>query len=165
MPKDEGHTETATRGGLSPKPSQKLVIFTCMDCRIDPMEMFGVEIGAAHVLRNAGGVLTDDVIRSMMLSQRLLGTDRIAVVQHTECGLSDLDEAAIAAEVRADIGVELPFKLGGFTDVEESVRTTMTALRRNPLLPHRTAIEGYVYNVRTGVLRAVPEALARSVDL
>src|SRR3984885_1755133 len=103
-------------------PSKHVVVVTCMDSRIDTFRIFGLDSGEAHILRNAGGLVTDDVLRSLVISQRLLQTREIVLVHHTNCGLQRTDEPALRAEIAADTGHELPYALGAFTDLDEAVR-------------------------------------------
>ena len=146
--------------GLGPAPAEHLAIVTCMDCRIDPLaEAFGVKLGDAHVMRNAGGVVTDDVIRSLAISQRKLGTRRVMVVHHTTCGMEGLDGDAFAAELAADAGgVAPPFAIGGFADVEADVRAGVRAIRASPYVPFTDQVSGHVYDVETGDLREIAGA-------
>jgi carbonic anhydrase len=143
------------RGELPPPPSLGIVIVTCMDCRIDPVASLGLEIGQAHILRNAGGLITDDVIRSLALSQHKLGTREVVVIQHTNCGLHGLSDEEVRTELAAEAGTEPPFEIGGFDDLERSVRAGMERLRTSPFLPHRELIRGFVYDVSDGRLREV----------
>jgi carbonic anhydrase len=136
-------------------PVRRVVIVTCMDARIDPAAALGLRPGDAHVLRNAGGIVTDDVLRSVTLSQRKLGTVEVAVIQHSGCGLLGLDDAAVVAAIEADTGAAPGWAPGGFADLDGSVRDGVAALRAAPYLPHRDAVRGFVYDVATGRLREV----------
>jgi carbonic anhydrase len=127
-----------------------------MDARLDPVRALGLREGEAHVIRNAGGVATDDAVRSLVISQRLLGTESIVLVHHTDCGMEGLDEDAVHADLRAETGLDPTFALMGFEDVEEDVRRTAASLRASPFIPHRDDIRGFVYEVETGRLREVP---------
>jgi len=142
-------------GGLAAPPERRLVVLTCMDARIDVLPALGLRLGQAHVLRNAGGLVTDDVVRSLVLSQRRLGTREILVMAHTSCGLQDLDEAALHHEVVAATGQRPALLFGAFTDLDEVVRTGVDRLRCTPALPHRDAIRGAVFDVATGRVREV----------
>ena len=124
-----------------------------MDSRIDVFALLGLESGDAHVLRNAGGVVTDDVLRSLTLSRRLLGTEEILVVQHTRCGVHRLDESALKAEIEAS-GAEVPFAFGSFADIAESVRNSIRLLAGNRLLGKGT-VRGAIYDVDSGRLEEV----------
>ena len=136
-------------------PKLGVAIVTCMDTRIDPARMFGLEPGDAHVLRNAGGVVTDDVIRSLLLSQRFLGTRAVMLIHHTRCGVLGLSDDTVKAELREEVGFRPPFALEGFTDLDVAVRESMARIRHSPFLPHRQAVRGFVLNVDDGRLREV----------
>lgn len=146
---------TFDAGALAAPPVKKVAVVTCMDARIDVHAMLGLGLGDAHVIRNAGGVVTNDVLRSLLLSQRLLGTEEILVIQHTSCGLHGLDEDAVRAEIARDTGNEPSFPFLGFEDLEDSVRTSIDKLSADPLLPHGSSARGFVYDVRTGRLTEV----------
>ncbi|WP_434451606.1 beta-class carbonic anhydrase [Lentzea sp. E54] len=142
----------------SPKPSLQVAILTCMDSRIRVFEIFGLKQGEAHVLRNAGGVVTDDAIRSLALSQRKLGTREVLLVHHTNCGLEMVTEDDFKDELEADTGLRPTWAVEAFKDVEQSVRGSMARLRRSPFIPHTDKIRGFVYDVHTGELREVDAA-------
>jgi carbonic anhydrase len=141
--------------GVPTPPRLRLAIVTCMDSRIDPFQIFGLERGDAHVLRNAGGVVTDDVIRSLILSQRYLGTEGVMLIHHTRCGAHGLSEDAVKAELQAETGIRPPFAFEGFTDVDADVRQSMARIRQSPFLRHRQAVRGFVLDVDDGSLREV----------
>jgi carbonic anhydrase len=127
-----------------------------MDTRIDPFQLFRSQPGEIHTIENAGGLVTDDVIRSLLISQRYLGTRRVAVVMHTDCGLLGLDSAAEAKAIFNELGVELPFILGGFDDLEHQIAESVRMVRTTPLLPHRDNVAGYIFDVDTQRLSEVP---------
>jgi carbonic anhydrase len=141
--------------GPSAQPSRRLAIVTCMDCRIDPLSGFGIAVGEAHVLRNAGGAVTDDVIRSLAISQRKLGTREVMVVRHTGCGMAGLDADAFTAELAADAGVAPPFAIEAFGDLEAAVRDAVRRVRESPFVPFTDAVSGWVYDIDAGALRPV----------
>lgn len=136
-------------------PSMHATVVTCMDSRIDTFRIFGLESGQAHILRNAGGIVTDDVLRSLVLSQRLLKTREVILVHHTNCGLHNLDEDALRADIAADTGAEPPYTFGSFSDVDEAVRRAVKRVREHAALPHRDHVRGFIYEVETGHLREV----------
>ncbi len=136
-------------------PSRNLAVVACMDSRLDVERLLGLEPGDAHVLRNAGGVVTDDVIRSLTLSQRALGTREVVLVHHTRCGLAGVDEAAFRRDLQAEIGVAPTWSVETFDDVEDDVRQSMARVRRSPFLPHTDHVRGFVYDVDTGLLHEV----------
>lgn len=136
-------------------PTMHLTIVTCMDSRIDTFRIFGLESGQAHILRNAGGLVTDDMLRSLVLSQRLLQTREIILMHHTNCGLHHADEDALRATIASEVGAAPPYPFGAFRDVDASVRTSMTRVREHRFLPHRDQVRGFVYEVEDGHLREV----------
>jgi len=143
------------KGELPSAPSKRLAVVTCMDARIVPLRALGLEEGDAHVIRNAGGVVTDDVIRSLTVSQRKLRTIEVMVVMHTRCGMHGLADAEFRDEVQADAGQRPPWSSGGFPDLEQAVREGAARLRTSPFLPHTDQVRGFVYEVETGRLREV----------
>jgi carbonic anhydrase len=145
--------------GLSPRPRRKVAVLSCMDTRIDLFPMLGLERGDAHIIRNAGGLVTDDAIRSLSASQRLLGTDEIVVVMHHGCGLQGASEDAFAQALAAD-GVLPTWRLGAFDDVEATLRHSLSRLRASPELPAREHIRGFIFDPETGALLEVQAAAA-----
>jgi carbonic anhydrase len=137
------------------EPSLRLAIVACMDSRLDLFAAFGLEPGQAHLLRNAGGVVTDDVIRSLAISQRRLGTREIALVHHTDCGMQKVTDDGFRAELQEDTGVAPSFAIESFTDLDADVRQSIERVRRSPFVPYRDAVRGFVYDVDTHRLREV----------
>ena len=142
-------------GGLAVKPARRLAIVTCMDSRMDIFAMLGLANGEAHVIRNAGGVITDDVIRSLCLSQRKLGTREVILVHHTDCGLQTVTEDAFKAELESELGVKPWWALESFSDPYADTRQSMRRLEMTPFVPHKDHIRGFVYDVDTGRLHEV----------
>ena len=140
--------------GLSPRPRRKVAVLSCMDTRIDLFPMLGLERGDAHIIRNAGGLVTEDVIRSLSASQRLLGTEEIVVVMHDGCGLHGASEDEFAKQLSAD-GVLPTWRLGAFDDVEATLRHSLERLRGCPELTARDQIRGFVFDPERGELREV----------
>jgi carbonic anhydrase len=140
---------------LDVRPRRRLVIVTCMDSRLDVFNALGLQEGDAHILRNAGGVITDDVIRSLAVSQRRLGTHAVMLIHHTDCGLQSLTDDGFRAELQAATGVAPAFAIESFTDVEADVRQSILRVRRSPFVPHRDHVRGFVYDVDTHALREV----------
>ncbi len=138
--------------GLEPRPRRKVAVLACMDTRIDLFPMLGLERGDAHIIRNAGGLVTEDAIRSLSISPRLLGTEEIVVVMHEDCGLHGASEDAFAQTLAAD-GVLPTWRLGAFADVEATLRDSLKRLRASPELPARDGIRGFVFDPETGALR------------
>ncbi|MEV6910981.1 carbonic anhydrase [Amycolatopsis sp. NPDC051071] len=139
----------------SPRPSLQVAILTCMDARIRVFEIFGLLQGESHVLRNAGGVVTDDMIRSLALSQRKLGTREVLIVQHTECGLSMVTEDDFKDELEEATGLRPTWAVEAFREVEDSVRRSVRRVRRSDFLPHTDSVRGFVYDVKAGRLSEV----------
>lgn len=140
---------------LPVQPARRLAVVACMDSRMDIFEMLGLAHGEAHVIRNAGGVITDDVIRSLCLSQRYLGTREIVLVHHTDCGLQSVTEDAFKADLEAEIGIKPWWALESFTDPWADTRQSMRRLEMTPFVPHRDHVRGFVYDVDTGLLDEV----------
>ena len=140
--------------GLSPKPRRKVAVLACMDTRIDLFPMLGLQRGDAHIIRNAGGLVTDDAIRSLSASQRLLGTEEIVVVMHHGCGLHGASEDQYADMLAAD-GVLPTWRLGAFDDIEATLGSSLQRLRTSPELPHRDDIRGFIFDPEDGSLREV----------
>lgn len=141
--------------GVSKVPSRELAVVTCMDVRLDPLRSLGLDVGEAHVLRNAGALVTDDVERSLVLSQYALGTTAVVVIAHTDCGVQGHDQEATADLVEATRGTRPGVDLGSFDDPVEHVATAVQQLRDSSLLRHRGAINGAVHDVETGLLEWV----------
>jgi carbonic anhydrase len=140
---------------LDVQPSRRLAIVTCMDSRLDVFAALGLRDGEAHVLRNAGGVVSDDVIRSLAISQRRLGTREVMLIHHTDCGLEKLSDAAFRSELQEATGIVPEFPIEAFASVDDSVRESIARVRRSPFVPHRDAVRGFVYDVDTHRLREV----------
>jgi carbonic anhydrase len=134
---------------LDVRPSRRLAIVTCMDSRLDVFAALGLANGEAHVLRNAGGVITDDVIRSLAISQRRLGTREVMLVHHTDCGMQKLSDDGFRAELQEATGVSPPFAIESFDDAEADVRQSILRVRRSFFVAHRDAVRGFVYDVDT----------------
>ena len=143
-----GHRELPT------EPALRLAVLTCMDSRLDLFGALGLDLGQAHLIRNAGGIATDDAVRSLLLSQRLLGTRSIMVVHHSRCGLETFDEDELQSELEASLGRRAPFRLGAYRDVDADVRATVATLRESPFVDS-SDVRGFVFNVDDGDLREV----------
>jgi carbonic anhydrase len=147
--------ESSPEGRLDARPSRRLAIVTCMDARLDLGAALGLGDGEAHVLRNAGGVITDDVIRSLALSQRKLGTREVMLIHHDDCGMEKISDDGFRAELQQATGASPAFAIESFDDVEADVRESILRVRRCELLPHRDQVRGFVYDVDTHRLREV----------
>ena len=152
---NRAHARSFDRGHLSHRPARRVAVVTCMDARIDVHRMLQIGEGDANVIRNAGGAVTDDVIRSLLVSQRLLGTREIMVIHHTNCGMMSFSDDGLKRQIQAETGIRPPFAMEAFLDLDEDVRQSMARIEASPLLPHRDAVRGFVYDVMTGDLREV----------
>ncbi|GAB4216559.1 MAG: carbonic anhydrase [Roseiflexaceae bacterium] len=147
------------QGGLPIPPARGVAILTCMDARLDPDKFLGLNIGDAHVIRNAGGRASEDAIRSLVISQRLLGTTEIVVIHHTDCGMVTFTNEQLSARIKADLGVDTAGRdFLPFSDLEQSVRDDVAALRESPLIPCDIPISGAIYDVFSGALHEVLRA-------
>jgi carbonic anhydrase len=138
--------------GLNVKPKRRLAIVACMDSRMDIFQMLGLDHGDAHIIRNAGGVVTDDVVRSLVLSQRRLNTREIILIHHTNCGLENLNEGGFFDELVSETGIKPGWSLEAFKDPHEDVRQSMSRLKHSPFILHKDHIRGFVYEVENGKL-------------
>ncbi len=152
---NESYAENFTKGGKPMPPAKKVSIVACMDARIETGRLLGLEEGDAHVIRNAGGVVTDDVIRSLAISQRLLGTQEIILIHHTDCGMLTFRDDEVKAQIEADTGLRPPFALEAFSDPADDVRQSIRRIQASPFVPHKDEIRGFVYDVETGRLNEV----------
>lgn len=152
---NEGFAATLPDRHLDVHPSRQLAIVTCMDSRLDVFAALGLGDGEAHVLRNAGGVITDDVIRSLAVSQRRLGTREVMLIHHTDCGMQKLTDDGFRAELQEATGVAPPFAIESFADVDADVRQSIQRVRNSPFVPHREDVRGFVYDVDTHRLREI----------
>ena len=139
-------------------PARGLAVVACMDARLDVHAMLGLELGDAHVIRNAGGVITDDEIRSLAISQRLLGTREIVLIHHTDCGMLTFTDDELKQQIQEEAGIKPHFPMESFSDLEEDVRQSMARIQASPFIPHKDAVRGFVYEVETGRLREVTAA-------
>ncbi|MDA8309954.1 MAG: carbonic anhydrase [Actinomycetota bacterium] len=140
---------------LPARPGAKVAVLTCMDARLDPARALGLELGDAHVIRNAGGVATEDAIRSLAISQRLLGTEEIVLIHHTGCGMETFSDDALKAEILAETGIRPSFALEAFPNAEDDLSQTAARIRASPFVPHKN-IRGFLYEIDSGRLREVP---------
>jgi len=138
-------------------PATHAAVVACMDARLNPYGALGLSEGDAHIIRNAGGVVTDDVVRSLAISQRLLGTQEIVLVHHTDCGMLTFRDDEVKAQIEADTGIRPPFALEAFPDVDADVRQSVARIKASPFIPHKDSVRGFVYEVETGRLREVKD--------
>lgn len=139
---------------LPGEPAKKVAVLACMDARMDIHKILGLSEGDAHVIRNAGGVASQDAIRSLLISQRLLGTEEIVLIHHTNCGMTTFDEGELKRQIEQEAGVAPDFPLGAFSDLEDNLRGSITSIRENPFIPN-DRVRGFIYDVQTGRLREV----------
>ncbi len=149
---------TFDKGDKPMPPARKVAVVACMDARLHVGALLGLDIGDAHIIRNAGGVVSDDAVRSLVISQRLLGTDEIILIHHTDCGMLTFRDDDVKAQIEADTGIRPSFALEAFADVDEDVRQSIARVKASPFIPHRDNVRGFVYDVRTGRLNEVSAA-------
>jgi carbonic anhydrase len=156
----ERYAESFDKGDLPLPPAKKVAVIACMDARLLPSRILGLEEGDAHVIRNAGGVVTDDEIRSLAISQRLLGTEEIILIHHTDCGMLTFTDDAFRRSVQDDTGIKPEWAAEAFPDLDEDVRQSVARIQASPFVPRKHSIRGFVYEVETGRLREVDVAAA-----
>lgn len=150
------YAETFGEGELPIPPTKGVAVVTCMDARLHPEKLLGLEVGDAHIIRNAGGRVSDDVIRSLVISQRLLGTTEVVVIQHTECGMMTFKNEDLVAKIKEDLGADATgHDFLTFTDLEQSVRDDVKRVRDSEFIPDDITVTGAIYDVHTGELREV----------
>jgi carbonic anhydrase len=150
----ERYAEGFDKGGLPMPPAKRVAVVACMDARLNIYGLLGLGEGDAHVIRNAGGVVTDDVIRSLAISQRLLGTTEIILIHHTDCGMLTFTDDELKTQIKADTGIRPPFALEAFADVDNDVHQSMARIQASPFIPNKN-VRGFVYEVERGALREV----------
>ncbi|WP_031027434.1 beta-class carbonic anhydrase [Streptomyces albus] len=143
-----------TDPGMDARPVRRVAVVACMDARLDLHAALGLRLGDCHTIRNAGGVITDDTIRSLTISQRALGTRSVVLIHHTGCGLLDLTED-FRHELELEVGQRPSWAVESFKDIDQDVRQSLTRVRTSPFLPHRDDVRGFVFDVTTGLLREV----------
>jgi carbonic anhydrase len=152
---NERYANSFDKGDLPMPPAKQIAIVTCMDARLSPYVMLGLSEGDAHVIRNAGGVITDDEIRSLMISQRLLGTREVMLIHHTDCGMLTFSDEELREQIQQEVGIKPHFPLETFADLEEDVRQSIKRIEASPFIPHKDSVRGFIYEVETGRLREV----------
>jgi carbonic anhydrase len=151
----ERYADEFDRGGLPLPPAKRVAVLACMDARLDPHRLLGLEEGDAHVIRNAGGVVTEDEIRSLSISQRLLGTEEIILIHHTDCGMLTFHDDEFRQQVKNDTGIKPQWAAETFDDVDEDVRQSIARIEASPFIPRKDSVRGFVYDVETGRLKEV----------
>jgi carbonic anhydrase len=152
---NETYSARFDKGDLPLPPAKKVAVLACMDARLDPARVLGLEEGDAHVIRNAGGVVTDDEIRSLAISQRLLGTEEIVLIHHTDCGMLTFSDDDFRRSIQEETGIKPEWAAEAFGDLDEDVRQSIARIKASPFIPRKDAIRGFVYEVETGRLREV----------
>ena len=150
-----GYVQAFDKGDLPAPPARRVAIVACMDARLNVYGVLGLREGDCHVIRNAGGVVTDDAIRSLAISQRLLGTEEIILIHHTGCGMLSFQDDAFKASIEQETGIRPPWAAEAFTDLEQDVRQSIARVQASPFIPHKDAVRGFVYEVETGRLREI----------
>lgn len=152
---NEGYAANFSKGDLPMPPGKKVAVLACMDARLDVAKVLGLEEGDAHVIRNAGGVATDDAIRSLVISQRLLGTEEIILIHHTDCGMLTFKDDEVKQQIERETGIRPAFALEAFSDLDKDVRQSVARIETSPFIPRKSSVRGFVYDVASGLLAEV----------
>ena len=152
---NEAYAAQFDKGDLPLPPGRRVAVVACMDARLNPYGILGLHEGDAHVIRNAGGVVTDDEIRSLAISQRLLGTEEIMVIHHTDCGMLTFNDDDFKAQIEQDTGIKPTWAAEAFSDLDKDVRQSIARIKASPFVPRKDSVRGFVYEVETGRLREV----------
>lgn len=152
---NEQYAASFDQGDLPLPPARKVAVVACMDARLHVHGLLGLDDGDAHVIRNAGGVVTDDAIRSLAISQRLLGTEEIVLIHHTDCGMLTFTDDQFKADIERETGIRPEWAAEAFPDLEGDVRQSMARIQASPFIPRKDSVRGFVYEVETGRLREV----------
>ena len=155
LERNASYAETFEQGDLPLPPARKLAVLACMDARLDVHGLLGLELGDAHVIRNAGGVVSDDALRSLVISQRLLGTEEIVLIHHTDCGMLTFRDDDVKDGILADTGLRPSFALEAFGELDDDVRQSIGRIQANPFIPNKDQVRGFVYDCATGRLNEV----------
>ena len=151
----ESYAASFDKGDLPLPPARKVAVLACMDARLNPYALLGLQEGDAHIIRNAGGVVTDDEIRSLAISQRLLGTEEIILIHHTDCGMLTFTDDAFKADIEAETGIKPAWAAEAFPDLDADVRQSVARIKASPFIPNKDSVRGFVYEVESGKLREV----------
>ena len=153
----ERYADGFDKGDLPLPPAKKVAVVACMDARLNPYGLLGLEEGDAHVIRNAGGVVTDDEIRSLAISQHLLGTEEILLIHHTDCGMLTFTDDEFRRRLEHETGIKPEWAAETFSDLEQDVRQSVRRIKASPFIPRKDSVRGFIYEVETGRLREVTE--------
>jgi carbonic anhydrase len=152
---NEAYSASFDKGDLPLPPAKKLAVVACMDARVNPYGALGLHEGDAHVIRNAGGVITENEIRSLAISQRLLGTEEIILIHHTDCRMLTFTDDDFKRSIQDEVGIKPAWAAESFTDLDEDVRQSIARIKASPFIPRKESVRGFVYDVATGKLREV----------
>jgi carbonic anhydrase len=152
---NEGYAASFDKGDLPLPPGKKVAVLACMDARLNPYGALGLHEGDAHVIRNAGGVVTDDEIRSLAIPQRLLGTEEIILIHHTDCGMLTFTDDQFKRQIQDEVGIKPEWAAEAFPDLDEDVRQSIARIKASPFIPKKDSVRGFVYDVTSGKLREV----------
>ena len=152
---NEAYAEAFDKGDLPLPPAKKVAVVACMDARLDVHGLLGLQLGDAHVIRNAGGVVTDDEIRSLAISQRLLGTEEIILIHHTDCGMLTFTDDEFKKSIQDETGIKPEWAAESFNDLDEDVRQSVNRIKASPFIPKKDSVRGFVFDVATGKLNEV----------
>ncbi len=152
---NQAYVEDFGKGELALPPAKKVAVIACMDARILPSRILGLSEGDAHVIRNAGGVVTDEEIRSLAISQNLLGTEEVILIHHTDCGMLTFDDEEFAQKLENETGQRPDFEAHAFRDLEEDIRESIATIKESPFIPHKDSVRGFIYEVESGRLREI----------
>jgi carbonic anhydrase len=152
---NESYAKSFTKGSLPLPPAKHVAVLACMDARLDVHKILGLQEGEAHVIRNAGGVATDDAIRSLTISQRLLGTNEIVLIHHTDCGMLTFKDDDVKKKIEKEVGIRPAFALEAFDSLEDDVKQSIARIEASPFIPNKSSVRGFVYDVKSGRLNEV----------
>jgi carbonic anhydrase len=152
---NDAYAAASDKGDLPLPPARKVAVLACMDARLDPARVLGLEEGDAHVIRNAGGIASDDAMRSLAISQHLLGTEEIVVIHHTDCGMLTFDDAVFADRLESETGERPEWSAHAFSDLDLDVRESVERIKKDPFVPRTDSVRGFIYEVESGRLREV----------
>jgi carbonic anhydrase len=155
---NESYAKSFTKGDLALPPAKGVAVLACMDARLDVHKILGLQEGDAHVIRNAGGVATDDAIRSLTISQRLLGTKEIILIHHTDCGMLTFKDDDVKGKIEKEVGIKPAFSLEAFANLEDDVKQSIARIEASPFIPNKSSVRGFVYDVKSGRLNEVRAA-------
>jgi carbonic anhydrase len=157
---NQSYSGSFKQGDLPLPPAKHVAVLACMDARLDVHKILGLQEGDAHVIRNAGGAVTDDAIRSLAISQRLLGTKEIVLIHHTDCGMLTFHDDDIKRKIEEETGIRPAFAFEAFADLDDDVRQSIARIKASPFIPNKSSVRGFVYDVRSGKLNEVAAAVA-----